>query len=173
MFWFIAEPDAEPKPSRMAGYFSKLPSNLDLLPDRYFNVPLYKDAMRGLEKTTVLRSRFWFSHDELNGIAAGNWVGKTRDESSSSGYVIATLEAALWCVHRTSSFEEAVILAVNLGHDSDTVTAVSGQLAGALYGRAGIPQRWLEKLVSRKQIEDRVAPLLRAGRQARKTEAQS
>jgi ADP-ribosyl-[dinitrogen reductase] hydrolase len=78
----------------------------------------------------VLRSRFWFSHDELNGIAAGNWVGKSRDEISSSGYVIATLEAALWCVHRTSSFEEAVILAVNLGHDSDTVAAVTGQLAG-------------------------------------------
>ncbi|WP_245330420.1 ADP-ribosylglycohydrolase family protein [Bradyrhizobium sp. AS23.2] len=138
-----------------------------------FFATLLVEAMRGLDKDTVLRSRFWFSHDELNGIAAGNWVGKTRDEISSSGYVIATLEAALWCVHRTSSFEEAVILAVNLGHDSDTVAAVTGQLAGALYGRAGIPQRWLEKLVSRKQIEDRVAPLLRAGRQARKTAAQS
>lgn len=138
-----------------------------------FFVTLLVEAMRGLDKTTVLRSRFWFSHDELNGIAAGNWVGKSRDEISSSGYVIATLEAALWCVHRTSSFEEAVILAVNLGHDSDTVAAVTGQLAGALYGRAGIPQRWLEKLVWRKQIEDRVASLLRAGKQTRKTKAQS
>jgi ADP-ribosyl-[dinitrogen reductase] hydrolase len=138
-----------------------------------FFTTLLVEAMRGLDKNSVLRSRFWFSHNELNEIAAGNWVGKSRDEISSSGYVIATLEAALWCVHRTSSFEEAVILAVNLGHDSDTVAAVTGQLAGALYGRTGIPQRWLEKLAWRKQIEDRVASLLRAGKRARKTKAQS
>jgi ADP-ribosyl-[dinitrogen reductase] hydrolase len=138
-----------------------------------FFATLLVEAMRGVDKDTVLRSRFWFSHDELNRVAAGNWVGKTRDEISSSGYVIATLEAALWCVHRTSSFEEAVILAVNLGQDSDTVAAVTGQLAGAVYGRAGIPQRWLEKLALRKQIEDRVAPLLRAGKQARRTKARS
>ena len=138
-----------------------------------FFATLLVEAMRGLDKTTVLRSRYWFSHNELNGIAAGNWVGKSRDEISSSGYVIATLEAALWCVNRTSSFEDALILAVNLGHDSDTVAAVTGQLAGALYGRSGIPQRWLEKLAWRKQIEDRVASLLRARKQARKTKAQS
>jgi ADP-ribosyl-[dinitrogen reductase] hydrolase len=131
------------------------------------------EAMRGVDKDTVLRSRFWFSHHELNDIAAGNWVGKTRDEISSSGYVIATLEAALWCVHRTSSFEEAVILAVNLGHDSDTVAAVTGQLAGAVYGRSGIPKRWLEMLVGRKQIEDRVASLLRKKKSVRGKKAQS
>jgi hypothetical protein len=45
VFWFVAEPGAEPKPSRMAGYFSEIPSNLDLLPDRYFNLPLYKDEI--------------------------------------------------------------------------------------------------------------------------------
>lgn len=138
-----------------------------------FFATLLVEAMRGLDKNTVLRSRFWLSHAEINGIAAGNWAGKSRDEISSSGYVVATLEAALWCVHRTSSFEEALVLAVNLGHDSDTVAAVTGQLAGALYGRAGIPQRWLEKLAWRKQIDDRVASLLRTGKQARRTKGQS
>jgi hypothetical protein len=45
VFWFVAEPGTEPKPLRMAGYFSEIPSNLDLLPDRYFNLPLYKDEI--------------------------------------------------------------------------------------------------------------------------------
>ena len=129
-----------------------------------FFATLLVEAMRGLDKETVLRSRFWFSHPEMNGIAAGNWVGKTRDEISSSGYVISTLEAALWCVHRTSSFEDAIVLAVNLGNDSDTVAAVTGQLAGALYGRAGIPKRWLEQLAWASEIDKRIGLLLMAGK---------
>ncbi|WP_247488612.1 ADP-ribosylglycohydrolase family protein [Bradyrhizobium sp. 17] len=127
-----------------------------------FFATLLVEAMRGTDRNTVLRSRFWFSHPELNAIAAGNWIGKTRDEISSSGYVISTLEAALWCVHRTSSFEEAIILAVNLGNDSDTVGAVTGQLAGAIYGRSGIPTRWLEQLAWREDIERRIGLLVKA-----------
>ncbi len=98
----------------------------------------------------------------MNAIAAGNWVGKTRDEISSSGYVVSTLEAALWSVHRTSSFEDAIVLAANLADDSDTVAAVTGQLAGALYGRAGIPQRWLKQLAWGPELESRIRLLLRA-----------
>lgn len=79
---------------------------------------------------------------------------------SRPGYVVSTLEAAIWCVHRTSSFEEALILAANLGHDSDTVAAVTGQLAGALYGRAGIPSRWLDQLAWREHFDERVNKLL-------------
>lgn len=127
-----------------------------------FFATLMVEAMRGMDKDAVLRSRFWFVHPELNAIAAGNWVGKTRDEISSSGYVISTLEAALWCVHRTSSFEDAIILAINLGNDSDTVGAVTGQLAGALYGRSGIPKRWLEHLAWREDIERRIGLLVKA-----------
>jgi ADP-ribosyl-[dinitrogen reductase] hydrolase len=132
-----------------------------------FFATLLVEAMRGLDKETVLRSRFWFGHPAINGIAAGNWVGKTRDEISSSGYVVSTLEAAMWCVHRTSSFEDAIVLAVNLGDDSDTVGAVTGQLAGALYGRAGIPERSLTQLAKRPELDSRIGQLL----QARKTTA--
>jgi ADP-ribosyl-[dinitrogen reductase] hydrolase len=92
---------------------------------------------------------------------------KTRDEISSSGYVVSTLEAALWCVHRTSSFEDAIVLAANLGDDSDTVGAVTGQLAGALYGRAGVRERWLAQLAWRLELDSRIGLLL----QARKTSA--
>ena len=64
----------------------------------------------------------------------------------SSGYVVHTLEAALWSVDRTGDFRNAVLLAANLADDADTVAAVTGRLAGALYGRSGIPETWLGRL---------------------------
>jgi len=57
-----------------------------------------------------------------------------------------SLEAALWCVGKTESFEEAVLKAANLGEDSGSTAALAGQLAGALYGACAIPERWTEKL---------------------------
>jgi ADP-ribosyl-[dinitrogen reductase] hydrolase len=85
---------------------------------------LLVEAIAGLSKDEVLRSRFWLG--PVAGVAAGNWIDKTRDEISSSGYALTTLEAALWCIYRTDSFEEALILAVNLGGDADTIGAVTG-----------------------------------------------
>jgi ADP-ribosyl-[dinitrogen reductase] hydrolase len=125
------------------------------------------EAMRGLDREEVLRSRHWFGRPEIRQIAAGNWVGKRRDEIASNGYVVSTLEAAIWCVHRTSSFEEALILAVNLGHDSDTVGAITGQLAGALYGLSAIPEKWLGQLAWRDHIEETARQLLRSSRKHR------
>jgi ADP-ribosylglycohydrolase len=92
----------------------------------------------------------------------GQLEGECRQEIASSGYVLHTLEAALWSVHRSNSFEEALICAVNLGDDSDSVGAVTGQLAGALWGLDGIPERWLAKLAWRKQIEQKAVALFRA-----------
>jgi len=133
-------------------------------------VYLLVEAIAGLSKDTVLRSRFWLG-PEIAGVAAGNWIDKARDEISSSGYALTTLEAALWCIHRTDSFEEALTLAVNLGGDADTIGAVTGQLAGAIYGRSGIPDRWLAKLAWRERIEERALALLNAGGAARQREA--
>ncbi|MBX9930136.1 MAG: ADP-ribosylglycohydrolase family protein [Methylobacterium sp.] len=90
----------------------------------------------------------------LHEIAQGSWRGKTRVQIRSSGYVIHTLEAALWAVGTTTTFEEALTLAVNLGDDADTVGAVTGQLAGALYGASAIPERWLQLLAWRDRITD-------------------
>ena len=78
---------------------------------------------------------------------------KECDAISSSGYVLHTLEAALWCVGRTESVADALILAVNLGHDADTVGAVTGQLAGALWGMSGAPTDWLDRLAWCGRIE--------------------
>ncbi len=77
------------------------------------------------------------------------------DESKikSSGYVVDTLEASIWCLLITKSYEECVLKAVNLGEDTDTVGAVVGGLAGVLYGYASIPQNWLDSLAKREMIE--------------------
>ncbi len=75
-----------------------------------------------------------------------DWRNKSRDQIFSSGYCLHSLEAALWCIHNTNSFKEAVLLAANLGDDADTVAAITGQLAGALYGLKGIPESWIEKI---------------------------
>ena len=78
---------------------------------------------------------------------------KTRDEIQSTGYVLHTLEAALWCALNTESYAECVLAAVNLGDDSDTTACVAGALAGAMYGYRAIPERWLESLRGKDLIE--------------------
>lgn len=75
-------------------------------------------------------------------------------EIKSSGYVIDTLEAAVWCLLTTESYRECVLKAVNLGRDTDTVAAVAGGLAGALYGYEAIPHEWLDTLKRRDYIEE-------------------
>jgi ADP-ribosyl-[dinitrogen reductase] hydrolase len=93
----------------------------------------------------------------------GSWKHKVRDEISSSGYVVDTFEAALWAVESTTTFEDALIAAVNLGHDADTVGAVAGQLAGARYGIDAIPQRWLHCLIKVGLIQERFDRLWSGG----------
>ena len=77
----------------------------------------------------------------------------SRDEIKSSGYVVHTLEAALWCLLSTNSYRECVLKAVNLGGDTDTVAAIAGGLAGALYAYDAIPKEWLDTLAKREEIE--------------------
>ncbi|MBQ9116363.1 MAG: ADP-ribosylglycohydrolase family protein [Clostridia bacterium] len=83
----------------------------------------------------------------------GGFADIPQDQIESSGYVIHTLEAAVWCVLNTNSYRECVLAAVNLGDDTDTVGAVAGGLAGALYGYDGIPEEWLDALKRREYLE--------------------
>jgi ADP-ribosylglycohydrolase len=73
-------------------------------------------------------------------------------EIRSSGFVIDTLEAALWCFLTTNTYRDAVLKAVNLGKDTDTTAAVTGALAGITYGLDGIPAEWLDSLAGAKDI---------------------
>ena len=76
-----------------------------------------------------------------------------RDKIRSSGYVVDTLEAAVWCLLKTNSFRDALLLAVNLGEDTDTVGAVCGGLAGLFYGYEAIPEEWRNTLQRKEWIE--------------------
>lgn len=98
--------------------------------------------------------------DIIAPIVAGSWREKSRDQILSSGFVAHSLEAALWCVAKTDSFQDAVLLAANLGDDADTTAAITGQLAGALYGNSGIPSSWLHQLAWREKIEELACTLL-------------
>ena len=76
-----------------------------------------------------------------------------RASIKSGGYVVDTLEAAVYCLLNTNSYRDCVLAAVNLGDDTDTVAAVAGGLAGALYGLASIPKEWLATLKRADYIE--------------------
>lgn len=90
-------------------------------------------------------------------------AGQPRREVRGTGYVVASLHAALWAVSRTSTFRDAVLLAANLGEDADTTAAVAGQVAGALYGASGIPNEWLARLAWHGRIERMAIDLFNAG----------
>lgn len=79
---------------------------------------------------------------------------KSEEEIKSTGFVLHTLEASLWCLLNTNSYRDAVLKAVNLGDDTDTTGAVTGGLAGIIYGFDEIPRDWIDKLKNKDLIEE-------------------
>lgn len=90
---------------------------------------------------------------KFNRLCDENFAALPEDEISSGGYVLHTLEAALWCLLNTDNYKAALLKAVNLGGDTDTTGAVAGGLAGIIYGVEGIPADWLAKLKRRNYLE--------------------
>ena len=84
--------------------------------------------------------------EEIARIANGSFKARNPPEIAGTGYVVDSLEAALWAFHRTDNFRDGALLAANLGDDADTTAAIVGQIAGAYYGASGIPDGWREKL---------------------------
>lgn len=105
-------------------------------------------AFQGLPKSAVLASSqqdpTWTK--AMREIAVGTYKSKQEIEIRGTGYVVQSLEAALWCFHTTESFKDCVLLAANLGDDADTTAAIAGQIAGAYYSVNSIPQDWLKRL---------------------------
>ncbi len=97
-------------------------------------------------------------HAEVAEVAHGSYRRRTP---VGSGYVVRSLEAALWAFHDAVDFREAVLRAVNLGDDADTTGAVCGQFAGAYFGESGIPQEWREGLGGRAIIDPILARLIK------------
>lgn len=94
--------------------------------------PLYEPVVGLWEKAPLIPS--------IEFVAKGSFRTRPREEIQASGYAVKSLEAALWAFNRGKTFEEAVLLAVNLGNDADTTGAICGQLAGAYWGASAIPE---------------------------------
>ena len=113
-------------------------------------------ALKGAGKQEILLSDHVESYPSpgVARIAGGSYFSKPESSICGTGYVVESLEAALWCFWSTDSFEEAILKAANLGDDADTTAAICGQVAGVYYGESGIPLRWLERLVMQQEIKD-------------------
>lgn len=126
-------------------------------------------AVQGASKEELLAdhyspiSSYWHQQPlvpEIAAIAKGSFKQRQPPEIQGSGYVVKSLEAALWAFYHSDSFQEGCLLAVNLGDDADTTAAVYGQLAGAFYGEAGIPAEWRSRLAYGEVIEALAEKLL-------------
>lgn len=111
-------------------------------------------AIKGLHKEELLSTSFintFYGTDlsidsSVKEILNGSFKHKQPPQIYGSGYVIKTLEAALWAFYTTNDFKSGALKVVNLGDDADTTGAVYGQIAGAYYGISGIPEKWLQKI---------------------------
>ncbi|MCB1778008.1 MAG: ADP-ribosylglycohydrolase family protein [Candidatus Competibacteraceae bacterium] len=111
-------------------------------------------ALNGQPRDQILfgAAHAFIGSEKIVAIARGNWRGKPVSAIWGSGYVVESLEAALWAFATTENFEDAILTAANLGDDADTTAAICGQIAGAYYGETGVPAHWLEKLAMRETI---------------------
>lgn len=105
-------------------------------------------------KTFYEASEFRHELQHYSRIFAEDFKDTPVDEIESGGYVVSSLEAALWCVVNSESYADCVLTAVNLGRDTDTVGAITGSLAGAMFGCDGIPTEWMDTLLNRELIEE-------------------
>lgn len=112
-------------------------------------------AIAGEAKEKIFVSKLPFKNPLIAKLAEENalWKKKVKDEIRTlPGRASLSLEAAMWCIHNTNTFKDAVILAVSLGGDADTIAAITGQIAGALYGEKMIPREWIETLAFHDKI---------------------
>ncbi len=120
-------------------------------------------ALGGGDKQDLLSSRFctlpgyWDDrplYPAIDEVATGSFKRNQPPRIRGTGYVVDSLEAALWAFHRSDNFRDGCLLAANLGDDADTTAAVYGQIAGAFYGESGIPDSWLSRLAWRPRIQE-------------------
>ncbi|MGV0754010.1 ADP-ribosylglycohydrolase family protein [Empedobacter brevis] len=95
-----------------------------------------------LEENELYKNEFPY----FERILSGQLIDLTQNEILSTGYVIHSLEASIWCLLHTSSYKDCVLKAVNLGHDTDTIACITGGIAGIFYGTETIPTHWIEQL---------------------------
>ena len=169
------------KAIHLAGESSRTTHGADDCVDscRYF-AGLLLGAISGISKAQILANNYepmkeYFLRNPLTGnvseVACGSFTVKEPPQINGSGFVIHTLEAALWAFHHTDNFRDGALKVVNLGDDADSTGAVYGQIAGAYYGVDGIPAEWREKLAMRELIEQRARELHAMGLGEQRQEA--
>jgi ADP-ribosyl-[dinitrogen reductase] hydrolase len=132
---------------------------------------LLAGLLRGEPKARVLAPDYWSVcvpgaeplTPRVEEIAAGAFTRRMPPEIKGSGYVVESLEAALWAFARTDDYRAGALQAVNLGDDADTTGAVYGQLAGAAYGLTGIPEEWRARVKWADRMVEMVDRLRDAG----------
>lgn len=127
---------------------------------RYF-AGLIVGAVQGADKQALLSPSYapaddYWQHNPLvtpiAEVAEGSFLRKEPPEIKGAGYVVQSLEAALWAFAKSDNFRDGCLLAVNLGDDADTTGAIYGQIAGAYYGASAIPPEWRDKIVRKDDI---------------------
>ena len=156
------------RPSRHQEAVEKVTTLLDAGIDHFILV----GALNGVDKAVLLSDRYcpvedyWRRNplaERIDAVAAGSFKDKEPPEIKGEGYVVRSLEAALWAFHRSTGFRDGALLAVNLGDDADTTGAIYGQIAGAHYGIEAIPVEWRQRLTMKAEIES-LADRLHDGR---------
>lgn len=99
-------------------------------------------------------------HHEIQNIIDGSYKTKTENQIKGTGFVVDSLEAAIWSFYHSSNFRDGALLAANLGDDADTTAAIYGQIAGAFYGSSQLPTDWLKKLHQCEHIEELAKQLI-------------
>ncbi len=115
-----------------------------------------KDKLEALSVVKKNDYTKYFSKDiveKYNKVLTGNLENLEETSILSSGYVVDTLTASLWCLLTTDNYKDAVLKAVNLGEDTDTVAAVCGSFAGLVYTKKNIPSEWIGKLKNRQLLD--------------------
>ncbi|MDK4680816.1 ADP-ribosylglycohydrolase family protein [Kingella negevensis] len=128
---------------------------------QYF-VRLLQGALQGMTKTELfnLSGSLKNQYDCLQHITSGQFISKSENEIRGSGYVIESLEAALWAFWHSHDYASAALQAANLGDDADTTAAICGQIAGAFYGVQSIPENWLVVLYLESEIRNIATQLI-------------
>ncbi len=141
---------------------------------RYF-AGMIVGALNSVDKETLLSARycpaegFWGESslaEKIAEVANRSFKHREPPEIRGTGYVVKSMEAALWAFHKSRDFREGALLAANLGDDADTTTAIYGQIAGAYYGAEAIPAEWRELLTMATEIRSMAGSLYDHARQS-------
>ena len=140
---------------------------------RYFS-GLLVAALNGVDKETLLSAHYcpveglWKRSplaEKIAEVADGSFKHREPPEIKGSGYVVRSMEAALWAFNKSEGFRDGALLAANLGDDADTTAAIYGQIAGAHYGAETIPAEWRERLTMATEITSMADSLYEHARQ--------